>query len=121
VMPSYTIKVPNDDEGEDLGEYEADYLPRVGDPFVLWHPRVCAERDKPFCGVVSAVTHEVIHSSHPYALEHPRGRRSVVTTVWLAEEHAPPTLYCVCTEEERSKWKVEADGRCENCGHMRKS
>jgi hypothetical protein len=48
-------------------------------------------------------------------------QRPVETTVWLTEEHAPPTLYCDCTEEEQVRWKVEADGRCESCGHMRKS
>lgn len=115
-MPSFTIKVPNDDEGEDLGEYEADYLPRVGDPFVLWHPRVCREKDKPFCGVVSGVTHEALHKSHPYAGS---GNHGVVqTVVWLAEEHAPPTLYCVCSEEERAKFILHMD-RCDNCGHVR--
>jgi len=121
-MPSFTIKVPNDDEGEHLGTYESDYLPRVGDPFVLWHPRVCAERDKPFCGVVSGVTHEVVHASHPYATgNYPKGeQRSVETTVWLTEEHAPPTLYCDCTEEERARWGA-VEGQCENCGHARRA
>ena len=100
-MPSFLIKVPNDDEGEDLDEYESDYLPRVGDPLVLWHPRVCREKGKPFCGVVSAVTHEGFHESHPYAKDL---LNAVFTVVWLVEEHAPPTLYCVCSEEERAKF-----------------
>ena len=26
-----------------------------------------------------------------------------------------------CTEEQQVKWKKEADGRCESCGHIRKS
>jgi hypothetical protein len=50
-MPRFIIKVPNDDEGEELGVYESDYLPRVGDPFALWHPRVCAKKDEPFLGI----------------------------------------------------------------------
>jgi len=50
-MSSFTIKVPNNYEGEDLGVYEADYLPRLGDPFTLWHPRVCPKKGEPFCGV----------------------------------------------------------------------
>jgi hypothetical protein len=116
-MPSFTIKVPNNDEGEDLGTYESDYLPRVGESFVLWHPRVCPNKDHPFCGVVSGVTHEVFDTDHVYA----KGNSAnvVTTVVWLAEEHGAPTLYCDCTEEERVKWKEEADGRCENCSHTR--
>ena len=105
-MPSYTIKVPNDDEGEDLGEYEADYLPRVGDQLVLWHQRV------------TAVTHEAW--SDPPGIKFP-GRRRVDTTVWLGEEHAAPTLYCDCSEEQRLKYGVESDGRCANCGHVRRT
>lgn len=117
-MPSYTIKVHDDDaDGEDLGEYAADYLPRVGDPFVLWHPRVCADKKSPFCGVVTLVTHEAMHEAHPFA----RGAVRVVSTVvWLGEEYAAPTLYCDCTEEERQKWSVSVeDGKCESCGHVR--
>jgi hypothetical protein len=113
-MASFTIKVPNNDEGEDLGEYESDYLPRVGDPFVLWHPRVCPDRHHPFCGVVSGVTHEA-HCAEPRA----GGRSLVGVTVWLTEEHAAPTLYCDCTEEERSR-HVVVDGKCDNCGHARR-
>jgi len=56
-MPKFTVMVNDDDEGEDLGEYEADYLPRVGDGFALWHPRVCKDKDAPFLGVVEAVRH----------------------------------------------------------------
>jgi hypothetical protein len=116
-MPSYTIKVHNNDEGEDLGTYEANYLPRVGDPLVLWHPRVCPKKDEPFCGIVSGVTHEAFNNSHPYF----DGRDNVVdTVVWVIEEQAAPTLYCVCSEEQRARWNREADGRCEGCGHVRR-
>jgi hypothetical protein len=114
-MPRYTIKVPNNDEGEDLGQYEADYLPRVGDPFVLMHPRVSPKKDYPFCGVVSMVTHEANAVA-------PSGRVAEVgtvdTVVWLAEEHASPQLYCDCSEDEQVKHAV-VDGACDNCGHTR--
>lgn len=117
-MPSFIIKVPNNDEGEDLGEYESEYLPRIGDPFVLWHPRVCGKKDQPFCAVVSGVTHEAFDKDHPYS----RGVRVnvVSTVVWLAEEHAAPQLFCDCTEEQRAKHGV-VDGACDNCGHTRKT
>jgi hypothetical protein len=117
-MPSFTIKVPNFDDGEDLGEYEADYLPRVGDPFVLWHPRVCPKKDQAFCGVVSGVTHEAVAKGHPY-YNAGIGAAFVETVVWLTEELAAPTLYCDCTEEERARWSVGLDGKCESCGQAR--
>ena len=119
-MPSYTIKVPNDDEGEDLGEYEADYLPRVGDPFVLWHPRINPKEDEPFCGVVSMVTHEATFLSVAAEDGKSTSESYVETTVWLAEEHAPPELFCDCSEKEREGSEV-VDGACDNCGHVRRS
>jgi hypothetical protein len=119
-MPSFTIKVPNHDEGEDLGEYESDYLPRVGDRFTLWHRRLSPDKGKPFCGVVEAVMHEATDAKHPYwrgGTGEPR-RSSVVTTVWLVEEMGAPTLYCDCSEEQRTKHGVDA-GCCKNCGQLR--
>jgi hypothetical protein len=118
-MSVFTIKVPND-EGDDLGQYVSDYLPRVSDPFVLWHPRVCPKKDQPFCGVVSGVTHEVFNKDHPYApLVESGGRENEVTTVvWLVEDFAAPELLCVCSEEERAKYVLHAD-RCDGCGHRR--
>ena len=113
-MPSYTIKVPNNDEGEDLGEYESDYLPRVGDPFTLWHPRLDSAGGRvPFCGIVSAVQHEAHYD--------PTSASTVKTTVWLVEEHAPPKLYCDCFKEVRAQFGVDEDGDCENCGHARRA
>jgi hypothetical protein len=41
-------EVPNGDDGEDLGLYEADYLPRVGDKFFLFDPRLTGGGDQPF-------------------------------------------------------------------------
>jgi len=116
-MPSFTIKVPNDDEGEDLGEYESDCLPRVGDPFVLWHPRVCPDRHRPFCGVVSGVTHE---ATNPILRPDGSLLGVVETVVWLTEEHAAPSLYCDCSEEDRVR-HVVVDGACDNCGHARRA
>jgi hypothetical protein len=111
-MPSFTVKVPNDDEGEDLGEYESAYLPRVGDPFSLWHPRVCEHKDVPFLGVVHEVSHEA------YCPDPGEKVGSVHTTVWLIEEHAPPARYCDCSPDERAKYAVK-DGLCENCRGQR--
>ena len=117
-MPSFMIKVQNNDEGEDLGAYESDYVPRAGEPLVLWHPRVCRDNDHPFCGIVAEVTHEAFNESHPYAKG--GNKPGVVTTiVWLTEEHAAPDLFCDCTAAEQLKLG-DVDGWCENCGHARK-
>ena len=116
-MPSFTVKVPNGDEGEDLGAYEADYLPRVGDSFALFHPRLTGDGEHPFVGVVTAVWWEAFSKDHKYASN--ENKNVADATVWLAEESGAVTLYCDCTPEGREKWKVEADGRCENCGHIR--
>jgi len=127
-MPKFTVKVNNDDEGEDLGEYEADYLPRVGDDFALWHPRVCEDEDATFLGVVDQVRHEATAGD-----KQPNGTYDVGvvhTTVWLVEEHAPPVLYCDCTPEERERLAkraelgdgqdVDEDGVCGDCRGKRR-
>ena len=44
---------------------ESDYLPRVGEDFALWHPRVCKDPDIPFLGVVESVTHEAYCGEPP--------------------------------------------------------
>jgi len=119
-MPRFNIKVSNHDEGENLGVYESDYLPRVGDPFALWHPRVCPRKDEPFCAIVSGVTHETVSKEHPYGKTNPVNANVVETVVWLMEEYAAPVLFCDCTEEERVKYEV-IDGTCENCNHPRHS
>lgn len=123
-MPSFRIKVPNNDEGEDLGEYVADYLPRVGDRFALHHPLVCAENNVPFIGVVESVEHEA-YAYHRGVKPSPEESEDlkdgfVNATVWLVEELTAPTLYCDCSEEERAKHPV-VDGACDNCGHARRS
>jgi hypothetical protein len=117
-MPSFTIKVPNNDDCFDLGLFEADYLPRVGDPFVVWSKALCPDKDSPFVGVVERVDHEVfVDDGHPYAKAN--GPNTVVTTVWLIEEQAPPTRYCCCTEEEKKEHGTNSQGECVNCGHDR--
>jgi hypothetical protein len=110
-MGTFTVKVPNNNEGENLGEYRADFLPRVGDRFTLWHPRVNPGKHHPFCGVVSAVDHEVQFDADGGSVE---------TVVWLVDEAPAPALFCDCTEEERAKWGVGEDRRCESCGHARR-
>jgi|APFre7841882654_1041346.scaffolds.fasta_scaffold240179_1 hypothetical protein len=122
-MPSFTIKVPNDDEGEDLGEYESDYLPRVGDPFTLWHPRVSGKPFELFCGIVQQVVHEAYCGERktPDGRDDPNGPRGVgrvVTIVWLVEEYASPQRFCDCTPREREMHDV-VEGVCENCGGKR--
>jgi hypothetical protein len=111
-MLMFTVKVPNDDEGEDLGEYASDYLPREGERFAIWHPRVCKDEHVPFLGVVIEVTHEARCPDPGEEVG------SVHTTVWLGEEDAPPALYCVCTPEERQLRPV-VDGYCDECRGVR--
>jgi hypothetical protein len=115
-MPSFRIMVPNGDEGEDLGEYESDYLPRVGDWLTLSHPRVSGRRGDPFCAVVESVRHEA-RCGEPG--EHGlRKVGTVTTTVWLVEEQAAPTLYCDCAPEVRERHGATG-GVCNSCGSER--
>lgn len=119
-MPSFIIKVPNDDEGEDLGEYESDYLPRVGEAFTVWHPRLGSlDPHQPFLGVVHAVDHEAHCGDRKTAdgredPNAPRGPGYVTTTVWLVEDAASPPRFCDCSPRERELHGV-ADGVCECC------
>ncbi len=113
-MPIFSVKVPNGDDGEDLGEFESDCVPRAGDDFVLFHPRLCGNSSDPFVGTVSAVVHEAFSKDHRYASN--KEKNTVTTSVWLVEEAAAPTLYCDCTSEERERYCIE-QGRCSNCGH----
>lgn len=119
---TFTIKVPNGDEGIELGEYEAAHLPRVGDPLHLWHPMLCPNEGAPFEGVVSEVRWEAFHKSHPFA---PHERNSIACVVWLAEYAGAPTLYCTCTTEELARLDADAadidkEGACRNCGYVRR-
>lgn len=117
-MPRFFLKVPDNDEGEYLGEYESDYLPRVGEDFAVWHPRLCADPHQPFLGIVREVTHEARYSEG--------ADNFAVTTVWLDECFQAPTLYCACAPEELRKFAsragqtgefaVDEDGTCKNCG-----
>jgi hypothetical protein len=109
-MPTFTVKVPNDDEGEDLGEYESDYLPRVGDAFALWHPRVCKDEYTPFLGIVQSVSFDAYCGDRGSAGARKVG--SVNATVWLVEDGAPPQRYCDCSPEMRRPLE---DGTCDDC------
>lgn len=115
-MPSFTVKVPNGDEGEDLGTFESDYLPRVGDDFLLYHPRVTGGSQYPLEAQVSSVVFEAYSKDHPFA---PEKKDTVDATVWLSEVGGAVKLYCDCTPEQREKWIVDAQGVCESCGHER--
>lgn len=115
MAPAFTVRVPNDGEGEGLGEYESYYLPRVGESFAIWHPRLCRDPLVPFLGVVTDVTHEA------YATTADGDEVGIVSTVvWLSEEGATPTLYCDCSPEERWKHPV-VDGHCDCCRGVRKA
>jgi len=58
--------VPNHDDGEDLGVFQADCLPRVGEQFAVYHPRICDGSD-PFVGTVGEVCWQAMHASHEFA------------------------------------------------------
>lgn len=113
----FTIKVPNHDDGEDLGTFEAECLPRVGETFVLFHPRVC-RGDDPFVGKIDFVCWEAMHGSHKLANN--RGENLAAATVWLVEDSAAPAFYCTCTSEERERHGVDKDSDCVNCGCTRR-
>jgi len=109
-MHTFTVKVPNDDEGEDLGEYESDFLPRVGDAFALWHPRVCKDEYTPFLGIVQSVSFDAYCGERGAAGDRKVG--SVSVTVWLVEDGAPPQRYCDCRPEEQRPLE---GGTCDDC------
>ncbi len=102
----FEVKVPNDDEGESLGDYEADTLPRPGERFAIYgNPLVCLHEHDYFIGVVDEVMWEATPGK-------------AVPTVWLREgESAKVTVYCTCTTEERTRHQNvdDEDGRCGNC------
>jgi hypothetical protein len=116
-MPSFVVMVPNGGDGEHLGEYEADYLPRVGDKFLLFHPMLTGSSDEPFEGEVAAVYWQAFFKDHKYATD--TAKNVAEATVWLAEYGGAPKLWCDCTPEERQRWKLDERGLCENCGHER--
>ena len=116
-MPRYTIKVPDDDEGHYLGDYDADYLPRVGDPIAIDHPQLNPRPHHPCLGVVSAITHE----ARSPAPDNEDRRGTVGTTVWVVEDSPAPQLFCDCTDAERAKYGADRDGDCMNCSHLRRT
>ena len=127
-MTTFTIKVPNDDEGEDLGYYDAPAVPRVGETFLLFHPKLTGSSDHPFVGTVVDVVYEAMHPEHKFAKK--RGVHPVdsvmqsrpidaYVVVWLQEEAGATKIWCDCTPNERELHGIGEDGDCANCGHER--
>lgn len=126
-MPTFTVKVPDDDEGEDLGEYESDYLPRKGDSFALWHPRLTGNRRIPFVGVVRQVEFEA-HCGEYEEGAYDREAGTAHAVVWVDEAYAAPKRYCDCSPADRAVMAAkraadppgegdgEDDDECEHCG-----
>lgn len=117
-MPSFLIKVPNDDDGESLGEYEADYLPRAGDEFTIYHPALTGDASTPFYGMVRKVAHEARCGARVKG-EHDREMGAVDTTVWLVERSVERRLFCDCSPEEQLEHGEDDDGCCNFCGDER--
>lgn len=115
----FEVKVPDDDEGESLGTYEADTLPRPGDRFAIHgNPKVCLREHDYFIGVVDEVMWEATTYKVPRkTLNTPQVDGGAVPTVWLREEAAKVIIYCECTPEERTRHQNvdDEDGRCGNC------
>jgi hypothetical protein len=112
----FEVKVPDDDEGESLGEYEADTLPRPGERFAIYgNPKVCVHEHDYFIGVVDEVMWDATFDDP----RDPKRPARVEPTVWLREEAAKVTVYCTCTTEERARHEGvdDEDGgtRCGNC------
>jgi hypothetical protein len=99
----FEVKVPDDDEGESLGDYEAEALPRNGDRFAIYgNPLVCLHEHDYFIGIVDEVMWEATEGK-------------AVPTVWLREEAAKIRVYCTCMPEERREGTEDEDWRCGNC------
>lgn len=115
-MGRFVIMVPDEQGGCPLGEYEADFLPRVGDGIQLWHPEVMEHEDTPFDGIVTSVEWQAMH---PTSMSECVPRPKVAgasATVWLAQRAGPVCLFCTCTAEERGEHGAHY-GQCDNCGH----
>lgn len=107
-MVRFEIKVPNHDDGASLGTFAADALPRAGDSFVIFHPRLGKEA---FVAKVDVVCWEAFAKGHDYATNK---EGTAEATVWLVEESTAPTFYCTCTVKS-----VDDSGNCTNCGDRR--
>jgi len=118
---TFELIVPNDDDGHSLGAVVADALPRKGDVFNIIHPSLQNERQReqgdPFIATVDLVVFSVSKDADEQA--------KADIQVYVIEEHAAPTIYCVCTDEERdlqlaeSREDEEKTGDCFNCGKKR--
>lgn len=108
---------------ESLGVFEAECLPRVGDAFLVDHPRVCPKKHVPLEAKVDAVVWESVHED---------GTNRAAPPVWLAENAACvwAKVWCVCTDASRvelrkghegdAEYVDSPDGLCFNCGDDRK-
>jgi hypothetical protein len=123
MMPSYQLNVvvPDGGAAHSLGSYEADYLPRVGDRVVLWHPRVMPRPGVPVMSTVERVMHEMVRTGTAHV---------ILTHVYVTNEERGITVYCTCTEGERrqadsdailhgSRAAAAAD-MCSACYHARR-
>ena len=116
----FEIKVPDHGgDGESLGFCNADVLPRVGDAFLLYHPKVCGQKREPFEGKVDAIVWEAFYED---------GLCKADPTVWLIGGMSPVQVYCVCSEKEREGSRegheadldyIDKEGICFNCGDER--
>lgn len=107
-MAMFEVRVPDTDEGEVLGDYEAECIPRVGERFCIDnHPAVCRGEHDTFIGVVESVEHYARYTKGPGAL-------STKTVVWLREEHGAPAIYCTCANPP----PADAAGGCDDCGKI---
>jgi hypothetical protein len=111
-MATFEVRVPNDDDGESLGMFDADTVPRIGERFCInGHPEVCRTANDCFIGIVDDVAYEATCSAKG------GGRWATDITVWLREEHGTPVLYCECTTPS-----PDAEGNCDDCRkRLRKS
>lgn len=116
-MPTFEIKVPNDDEGESLGDFCAEAVPRKGERFTIYaHPLVCKDGDH-FIGIVDDVQYDAdCHAWTPNGA----GVWSVEITVWLHEENQAPVIYCTCSAERIAKMEAREagsldEGACSDC------
>jgi hypothetical protein len=125
-MVRFEIRIPDGDDGTSLGVCTAEAIPRVGDAFVLYHPRVCPDPTTPFEGKVDAVVWEARKLTIATA-----SAREIVADlpmVWIAENAGMVKLYCECTDAERAEKQTrhlcdpdfaDSNGVCFNCGDER--
>lgn len=109
----FEIRVPyGGGDGESLGACEAEALPRVGDTFLVYHPKVCRKEFEPFEGKVDAVVWE----TNPHLRKPPSSKLWADVVVWLVPSAVEVEIFCDCSEAQRSI-DPEIPLECLNCGH----